>query len=83
MKAKEYSLIGMIIGGVCLIGLFISVIIKFLNNEIFTITIEQALSMIILGMAPSIPFCPIYFSITLDKINEIKNGKKETNNETN
>lgn len=74
MKAKTYSLVGMIVGAVCLLAIFISIIVKYFTAESFDLTIEQALSLIMIGTAPSIPFCPIYLSIFMDKIDTIKNG---------
>jgi uncharacterized membrane protein YczE len=77
MKAKTTSHIGMIVGAVSLLIVFIVVILKFFFKD-SSLTIEQAFSLIIIGIAPSIPFCPIYISTWLDKWYEIKNGKKET-----
>ena len=76
MKAKTTSHIGMIIGAISLLVVFIVVLLKFFLKD-FNLTIEQSLSLIIIGVAPSIPFCPIYISTWLDKWYEIKNGKKE------
>ena len=77
LKAKTTSLIGMVIGGICLLGLFVAVLIKFLTIPDFTITFNQALALIVLGIAPSVPFCPVYLSIILDKAKEMKELKKE------
>ena len=77
MKAKTTSHIGMIVGAISLLIVFIVVMLKFFFKD-SSLTIEQALSLIIIGVAPSIPFCPIYISTWLDKWYEIKNGKKET-----
>lgn len=76
MKAKTTSHIGMIIGAIGLVITFIVCLLKFYFKD-FTLNTEQALGLIIIGCSPSIPFCPIYISTWLDKINEIKNGKKE------
>lgn len=76
MKAKTTSHIGMIIGAISLLIVFVIVLLKFFLKD-FNLTIEQAFSLIIIGVAPSIPFCPIYISTWLDKWYEIKNGKKE------
>lgn len=75
MKAKTTSHIGMIIGAISLLIVFVIVLLKFFLKD-FNLTIEQAFSLIIIGVAPSIPFCPIYISTWLDKWYEIKNGKK-------
>lgn len=77
MKAKTTSHIGMIVGAISLLIVFVVVMLKFFFKD-FDLTIEQAFSLIIIGIAPSIPFCPIYISTWLDKWYEIKNGKKET-----
>lgn len=77
MKAKTTSHIGMIVGAISLLIIFVVVMLKFFFKD-FDLTIEQAFSLIIIGVAPSIPFCPIYISTWFDKWYEIKNGKKET-----
>ena len=76
MKAKDTSHIGMIVGAVCLFIIFAVCLIKFFVSESFTLSIEQAGALIILGISTSIPFCPIYISTWLDKFYELKNGKK-------
>lgn len=76
MKAKTTSLIGMIVGAISLLLVFVVVMLKFFFKD-FNFTIEQAFSLIIIGVAPSLPFCPIYISTWLDKWYEIRNGKKE------
>lgn len=78
MNAKTSSLIGMIIGAVCLLGLFVAVLVKFFTIPDFKITIDNALGLILLGLAPAIPFCPVYLSIIFDKVYEIKHGTKPT-----
>lgn len=75
MKAKDTSHIGMIVGAISLLLVFVVVILKFFFND-FDLTIEQAFSLIIIGVAPSIPFCPIYISTWIDKIVEYKVGKR-------
>lgn len=77
MKAKTTSLIGMIVGAISLLIVFVLVMVNFFTKETFTITVDQSFALIIIGVAPSIPFCPIYISTWLDKWYEIKNGKKE------
>lgn len=75
-KAKTSSLVGMIIGGVCLLAVFISFLVKFFISDDFNLTFENSCCMILLGIAPSIPFSPVYISLWLDKIKEIKGIKK-------
>ena len=76
MKAKDTSHIGMIVGAVCLSVVFIVCLIKFFISESFSLSMEQAGALVILGISPSIPFCPIYISTWLDKLYECKFGKK-------
>lgn len=76
MDAKKSSHIGMIIGAISLTITFVVVMLSFFFKENFTITIEQAFSLIIIGIAPSVPFCPIYISIWIDKFIEYKKGKQ-------
>ena len=75
IKAKTTSLIGMIVGAVCLLGLFIAVIWKMFTTPEFTITVQEVIALIILGISPSIPFCPVFLSIILDKAKEMKEIK--------
>lgn len=77
MKAKDTSHIGMIVGAVCLFIVFVVCLIKFFVSESFNLSMEQASALIILGISPSIPFCPIYISTWLDKLYEWKFGNKE------
>lgn len=77
MKAKTTSHIGMIVGAISLLIVFIVVVLGFFFKDNFTLTIEQAISLIIIGIAPSLPFCPIYISTWIDKIIEYKVGKNE------
>lgn len=72
MKAKDSSHIGMIVGAICLTIVFIVIMLSFFLKESFSLTIEQALALIIIGVSPSIPFCPIYISTWLDKFIEYK-----------
>ena len=76
MKAKDTSHIGMIVGAVCLSIVFIVCLVKFFISESFSLSVEQAGALVILGISPSIPFCPIYISTWLDKLYECKFGKK-------
>lgn len=76
MKAKDTSHIGMIVGAVCLFIAYGACICKLLITDTFSISLEQAIALIILGISPSIPFCPIYISTWLDKLFEWKFGKK-------
>ncbi len=75
MNAKDTSKIGMIVGAT---GLSIAFIIVFIKYGISNIcpSIDEVKSLILIGIAPSIPFCPIYISTWFDKIIELKNGKK-------
>lgn len=77
MKAKDTSHIGMIVGAVCLFIVFVVCLVKFFISESFNLSMEQAGALIILGISPSIPFCPIYISTWIDKIIELKNKKTE------
>lgn len=70
MEAKDTSHIGMIVGAVCLFIAFGVCTYKLIIND-FTLTLEQAIAYISMGCAPGIPFCPIYVSTWLDKINKI------------
>lgn len=65
----------MIVGAVCLFGMFCIFLYKFLTTPDFTITIQEVIALIILGIAPSIPFCPVFLSIILDKAKEMKEIK--------
>lgn len=75
MKAKDSSHIGMIVGAVGLIVTFVVVMIKFILHDT-TPTIENIKSLILIGIAPAIPFSPVFISTWFDKIIELKNGKK-------
>lgn len=81
MTAKKTSLVGMIIGAVCLFGVFVFVMISFLTKDNFNIGIDEALGLLIIGMSPSVPFCPVYVSIIFDKIRELKTIHKELEND--
>lgn len=72
MQAKDTSHIGMIVGAVCLFGLFIAVVFKIFTDPSFDITIQKVVALIIMGSAPALPFCPIYVSTWIDKIIELK-----------
>lgn len=76
MKAKDTSHIGMIVGAVCLAIVFVVCLVKYFISDSFNLTIQQVSALILLGISPSIPFCPIYISTWLDKLNELKNKKK-------
>lgn len=76
MKAKDTSHIGMIVGAISLFIVFVVVMLKFFFKQDFNITLEQVFSLIIIGVSPSIPFCPVYISTWIDKIIEYK-GKKD------
>lgn len=75
MKAKDTSHIGMIVGAVGLIATFVVVMIKFILHNTCP-SVEDVKALILIGVAPSIPFCPIFISTWFDKIIELKNGKK-------
>lgn len=75
MKAKDTSQIGMIVGAVCLFVVMAVCLFKFIFSDNFGLTTDQSLALILMGIAPSIPFCPVYISIWLDKIDNIKNKK--------
>lgn len=77
MKAKNTSHIGMMVGAVCLSIVFIVYLVKFFITDSLNLTLEQAGALVILGISPSIPFCPIYISTWLDKFYELKYGNKE------
>lgn len=77
MKAKDTSQIGMIVGAVCLFIVMAVCLVKFIFADSFSLTIDQAIALILMGIAPSIPFCPVYISIWLDKIDNIKNKRNE------
>ena len=79
MEAKDTSLIGMVVGAICLFIAFGVCTYKLIVND-FTLTMDQALAYITMGAAVGIPFCPIYISTWLDKIAQIKNGCTETQN---
>lgn len=75
MKTKDSSHIGMIVGAISLIITFAVVLIKYIIAGTCP-TVENVKALILIGVAPSIPFCPVYISIWFDKIIELKNGKK-------
>lgn len=77
MKAKDTSHLGMIIGAISLTIVFIIVMIKFFIKDNFSLSVENALGLILLGISPSIPFCPIYISTWIDKIIECKEKLNE------
>lgn len=81
MEAKDTSLIGMVVGAICLFIAFGVCTYKLLVND-FTLTMDQALAYITMGASVGIPFCPIYISTWLDKIAQIKHGFIETQNGT-
>jgi len=74
MKAKDTSHIGMIVGAVGLIMTFLIVMTKFIIYSTCP-SVEDVKALILIGIAPSIPFCPVYISTWFDKIIELKNGK--------
>lgn len=71
----------MIVGAVCLFGMFVIFMWKFFTTKDFTVTIPEVIAFIILGISPSIPFCPVYLSIILDKAKEMKGLKPEEKSE--
>ena len=75
MKAKDTSHIGMIVGAVGLIATFVVVMVKFILHNTCP-SVEDVKALILIGVAPSIPFCPIFISTWFDKIIELKNGKE-------
>ena len=75
MKAKDTSHIGMIVGAVGLITTFVVVIVKFILKNTCP-SVEEVKALILIGIAPAIPFCPVFISTWFDKIIELKNGKK-------
>ena len=74
MKAKDTSHIGMIVGAIGLIMTFLIVMTKFIIHNVCP-SVEDVKALILIGIAPSIPFCPVYISTWFDKIIELKNGK--------
>ena len=68
----------MIIGAISLVIVFVVVMVNLFIKDSFSLTIEQSISLIVIGVAPSVPFCPIYISTWLDKIIEYKGKKDET-----
>ena len=74
MKAKDTSHIGMIVGAVGLVTTFVVVMVKFIMHNTCP-SVEDVKALILIGVAPSIPFCPIFISTWFDKIIELKNGK--------
>lgn len=76
MKAKDTSHIGMIVGAVGLVTTFVVVLVKFILHNTCP-SVEDVKALILIGVAPSIPFCPIFISTWFDKIIELKNGKTE------
>ena len=77
MKAKDTSHLGMIIGAISLTIVFIIVMIKFFIKDNFSLSVENALGLILLGISPSIPLCSIYISTWIDKIIECKEKLNE------
>ncbi len=75
MKIKDTSHVGMVVGAISLIITFAVVIIKYIVAGTCP-SVEEVKALILIGCAPSIPFCPVYISIWFDKIIELKNGKK-------
>ena len=67
MKAKDTSHIGMIVGAVGLIATFVVVLLKFILHNTCP-SVEDVKALILIGVAPSIPFCPIFISTWFDKI---------------
>lgn len=75
MKAKDTSQIGMIVGALSLAIVFVVVLVKyFINGNIPTV--DEAKALIVIGVSPAIPFSPVFVSTWLDKIVELKNGRK-------
>ena len=74
MKPKDTSHIGMIVGAVGLVTTFVVVLVKFILHNTCP-SVEDVKALILIGVAPSIPFCPIFISTWFDKIIELKNGK--------
>lgn len=68
VKAKDVSLIGQIVGALWVAGFSAY---KFIKGE-FEIT-----EVILSGIAIASCFSPVYFSILMDKVKEIKMGGKE------
>ncbi len=75
MKAKNTSHIGMIVGAVSLTVTFVVVMLKFIIKDTCP-SVEEVKALILIGIAPAIPFCPVFISTWFDKIIELKNGKK-------
>lgn len=75
MKAKNTSHIGMIVGAIGLIVVFVVILVKYIVSGTCP-TVDNVKALILIGIAPAIPFCPVFISTWLDKIIELKNGKK-------
>lgn len=67
MEAKNTSHVGMIVGAVGLLIIFSIVIFKYVTAGICP-SVDNVKALILIGIAPSIPFCPVYLSIWLDKL---------------
>lgn len=70
MGAKDFSLVGMILSSAVILGGAVYLLIS--GN----MGVDSALGIAIAGISIGAPFAPVTLSIMLDKIGEIKNGKK-------
>jgi hypothetical protein len=66
----------MIIGAVGLGIIFAAVLIKYIISGICP-SVDDVKALILIGIAPAIPFCPVFISVWFDKIIELKNGKEK------
>lgn len=71
MKAKDISLIGMILGGVIIISY--NLIYLILSKKIPTL--DEQKSILLFGGSIVIIFSPVYLSIVLDKVTDIFRGR--------
>lgn len=77
MKVKDTSHIGMVVGAIGLGIIFAAVLIKYIITGNCP-SVDDVKALILIGIAPAIPFCPVFISVWFDKIIELKNGKEKT-----
>lgn len=75
MKSKTRSEIAIIVSSLCLFANFLIFLLNFFRNSVYSVSIESAIAMIILAISPSLPFCPVYISIWIDKLIKLKDIK--------
>jgi hypothetical protein len=75
MNSKTRSEIAIIVSVICLFINFLTFLLVYIFKSGILPNIETAIASILLAMSPSLPFCPVYVSVWIDKLLELRKLK--------